>query len=64
MNQVKETKISMLVHQFELFTMNDNESIDEMTASFMYIINQLMALRKLYTNAKIVRKIIRNLPNI
>ena len=48
MDQVKETKISMLVHQYEMFKMNENESIDEMTTHFMCIINQLNSFGKLF----------------
>ena len=51
----------MLVHQYEIFKMLKHENIDEMTARFMHIINQLKALGKRYTNGKIVRKILRSL---
>ena len=47
-DQVKETKISMSVHQYEMFKMVEHENIDEMTTRFMHIINQLKALRKRY----------------
>ena len=33
-----------------------HENIDEMTARFIYIINQLKALGKRYLNAEMVRK--------
>ena len=42
-DHVKKTKISMLVHQYEMFKMLEHESIDEMTTRFMHIINQLKA---------------------
>ena len=45
-DQVKETKISMLVHQYEIFKMLEHENIDDMTTRFMYIIDQLKALGK------------------
>ena len=51
----------MLVHQYEMFKMLKHENIDEMTTRFMDIICQLKALGKMYTNAKIVRKILRSL---
>ena len=60
-DQVKETKINMLVHQYEMFKMLEHENIDEMTTRFMHIINQLKALGKRYTNAEMVRKILRSL---
>ena len=58
---MNETKINMLVHQYEIFKMLEYENIDEMTTRFMHIINQLKALGKKYTNAEMVRKILRNL---
>ena len=38
-DQVKETKNSMLIHQYEMVKMLDLENIDEMTMRFMHIIN-------------------------
>ncbi|GAV61075.1 DUF4219 domain-containing protein/UBN2 domain-containing protein [Cephalotus follicularis] len=61
-NQVKETKISMLVHEYEMFTMNENEDIKSMFSRFTNIINALQALDKTYSNSKMVRKILRCLP--
>ena len=60
-DQVKETKISMLVHQYEMFKMLEHENIDEMTTRFMHIINQLKASGKRHSNAEMVRKILRSL---
>ena len=51
-NQVKETKINMLVQQYEMFKMLEHENINEITTRFMHIINQLKALGKRYTNVE------------
>ena len=51
-DQVKETKISMLVHQYEMIKMLEHENINEMTTKFMHIINQLKALGKRYTKCR------------
>ena len=51
----------MLVYQYEMFKMLQHENIDDMTTRFMHIINQLKALEKRYSNAKMVRKILRSL---
>ncbi|GAV60428.1 UBN2 domain-containing protein, partial [Cephalotus follicularis] len=40
-NQVKESKISMLVHEYELFMMYDNENISDIFSRFTMIINSL-----------------------
>ncbi|GAV68214.1 UBN2 domain-containing protein, partial [Cephalotus follicularis] len=61
-NQVKESKISMLVHEYELFMMHDNESISDMFSRFTTIINSLKNLGKSYSNQELVRKILRCLP--
>ncbi|GAV69617.1 LOW QUALITY PROTEIN: zf-CCHC domain-containing protein/DUF4219 domain-containing protein/UBN2 domain-containing protein, partial [Cephalotus follicularis] len=62
-NQVKESKISMLVHEYELFIMHDNESISDMFTRFTTIINSLKNLGKSYSNQELVRKILRFLKN-
>ncbi|GAV58190.1 zf-CCHC domain-containing protein/UBN2 domain-containing protein [Cephalotus follicularis] len=61
-NQVKESKISMLVHEYELFLMHDNECISDMFMRFTTIVNSLKNLGKSYSNQELVRKILRCLP--
>ena len=61
-NQVKESKINMLVHKYELFKMEHDESITEMFTHFTDIINGLKSLGKSYSNSDLVRKILRSLP--
>ncbi|GAV76157.1 DUF4219 domain-containing protein/UBN2 domain-containing protein [Cephalotus follicularis] len=63
-NQVKEAKINMLVHEYEMFTMHDNEDIKTMFTHFTNITNALQALGKVYTNSEMVRKILKCLPRI
>ncbi|GAV63755.1 UBN2 domain-containing protein, partial [Cephalotus follicularis] len=60
-NQVKEDKLSMLVHDYEMFTMNKNEDIKSMFTRFTNIINALQALDKVYSNTEMVRRILRSL---
>ena len=61
-NQVKESKISMLVHKYELFQMKHDESITQMYTRFTDIINDLSSLGKEYSMSEKVRKILRSLP--
>lgn len=61
-NQVKESKISMLVHKYELFKMKHDESIKQMYTHFTDIINDLSSLGKEYTMSEMVRKLLRSLP--
>ena len=50
------------MHDYELFSMKDFESIIEMFSRFMVIVNELEALGKTYTEAEKVMKILRSLP--
>ncbi|GAV69313.1 UBN2 domain-containing protein, partial [Cephalotus follicularis] len=61
-NQVKESKISMLVHEYELFMMHDNESISDMFTRFTTIINSLKNLAKSYPNQELEAKDLSTLP--
>ncbi|GAV66436.1 UBN2 domain-containing protein, partial [Cephalotus follicularis] len=62
MNQVKDAKISMLEHEYELFSMNEDGDIKSMFTRFTNIINALQSLDKTYSNSELVRKILRCLP--
>ncbi|GAV77207.1 DUF4219 domain-containing protein/UBN2 domain-containing protein [Cephalotus follicularis] len=61
-NQVKDAKINMLVREYEMFSMKENENISRMFVRFTNIINSLQSLNKCYTNSEMVRKILRCLP--
>src|SRR5438270_5319738 len=56
--RVKESKISVLVHKFELFSMNDSESIKDMYTRFTDITSSLIGLGETYTSVECVRKIL------
>ena len=60
-NQVKETKINMLVHKYELFKMKPHESISDMFTRFNEITNSLQSLGKGYSQSNLLRKILRSL---
>ena len=61
-NQVKEFKINMLVHKYELFRIKSNKSIVDMFIYFTDIINGIKSLEKSYPNNDLMRKIFRSLP--
>ena len=50
-SQVKESKISILIHKYELFEMKTNESILGMYTQFIDIINNLKNLGKSYIDS-------------
>ncbi|WJZ84635.1 hypothetical protein VitviT2T_004230 [Vitis vinifera] len=62
-NQVKESKINLLVHNYELFSMKETETIVEMITRFTDIVNGLEALGKTYKESEKVMKILRFLPS-
>ena len=53
-NQVKESKINILVHKYDLFKMEPTESITNMFTRFINIVNSLKSLGKDYTNFDLV----------
>ncbi|PKA53369.1 Retrovirus-related Pol polyprotein from transposon TNT 1-94 [Apostasia shenzhenica] len=61
-NQVKESQINILFHDYELFEMHPNESIKDMFTRFTNITNGLISLGKIFTNEELVRKVLRCLP--
>ncbi|MQM23183.1 hypothetical protein Taro_056246 [Colocasia esculenta] len=60
--KVKETRIDILVTQYERFQMQSGESITQMFNRFTDITNGLAGLGKSYEMGDMVRKILRSLP--
>jgi len=60
--KVKESKAIMLVRQYELFKMKDDESIEEMYSRFQTLVSGLQILKKSYVASNHVSKILRSLP--
>ena len=61
-NQVKDSKVRILVNDYEMFKMKPNESIVEMFTSFTDIVNGLEDLGNRVSEEDKVSKIIRCLP--
>ena len=61
-SRVKESKINLLVTQYEVFKMDESETTIQMYSRFTNIINSLKALGKIYTQTELIRKILRSLP--
>ena len=57
-SEVKETKANLLITEYEVFRMKNDESISDMFARLMQLINHLKALGKMYTDTKLVRKVL------
>ena len=60
-NQVKESNISMLTLDYELFKMKTNKTIKKMSDRFMNVITKLKALVKTYPNKEMVEKLLNSL---
>ena len=50
---VKETKLNLLVTQYEMFKMEASETSAQMYSRFTNIINSLKALRKMHTQSEL-----------
>ncbi|KAI0524637.1 hypothetical protein KFK09_004014 [Dendrobium nobile] len=61
-NEVKQSRLNILLHDYELFHMKPNESISDMYTRFTQIVTSLHALGRELTNAEMVNKILRCLP--
>ncbi|VFQ85558.1 unnamed protein product [Cuscuta campestris] len=59
--QVRESKIDLLTHEYELFAMKENELVEDMFGRFSNIVNDLDMLGKTLTDKELVRKILRSL---
>ncbi|VFQ64297.1 unnamed protein product, partial [Cuscuta campestris] len=60
-SQVKDSKFDLLTHEYELFMMMENETIDGMFERFSTIVSNLDTLGKHYEDHVLVRKILRSL---
>ena len=56
---VKRSRINTLTHEYKLFRMNTNESIQDMQKRFTYIINHLASLGKTFPNVDLINKVLR-----
>ena len=61
-NEVKQSRVNMLLHDYELFRMLPNESVSDMYTRFTRIITSLHSLGRQFLNAEKVNKILRCLP--
>ena len=61
--KVREAKALMLVHQYELFKMKEDESIKQMYSRFQTLVSGLQILKESYVASHHVSKILRSLPS-
>nr|KYP38570.1 hypothetical protein KK1_040179 [Cajanus cajan] len=60
--EVKRKKLSLLARKYELFEMEESESIQTMFGRFQTIVNELSFLGKTYDNFDHIDKLLRSLP--
>nr|KYP38695.1 hypothetical protein KK1_040039 [Cajanus cajan] len=58
-NNVKRYRRNTFTHEYELFRMNQNESIQDMQKRFIHIINHLASLGKVFPNEDLINKVLR-----
>ena len=56
---VKRSRINTLTHEYELFRMIANESIQYMQKRFTHIVNHLASLGKKFQNEDLINKVLR-----
>jgi len=56
---VKRSRINTLTHEYELFRMNANESIQDIQKRFTHIVNHLASLGKNFQNEDLINKVLR-----
>jgi len=61
-NEIKQSRIELLMRKYELFEMGDCETIMDMYTQFTHITNELKSLGKTFTTEELVRNILRVLP--
>ncbi|KAK7275147.1 hypothetical protein RIF29_16256 [Crotalaria pallida] len=58
-NEVRRARLNTLMHEYELFRMLPNESVNDMQKRFTHIINHLIALGKTFLNSEVINKVLR-----
>ena len=56
---VKRSRINTVTHEYELFRMNQNETIQDMQKRFTHIVNHLASLGKIFPNEDLINKVLR-----
>jgi len=56
---VKRSRINTLTHEYEIFRMNQNETIQDMQKRFTHIVNHLASLGKIFPNEDLINKVLR-----
>ena len=60
-SRVKDSKINLLMHEFEMFCIKPSETIVDMYTRFTNAVNSLKALGKCFSNFELVNKVLRSL---
>jgi len=56
---VKRSRINTLIHEYEFFRMNQNETIQDMQKRFTHIVNHLASLGNIFPNEDFINKVLR-----
>ena len=58
-SEVRDSRLNSLTHEYELFHMFPNESINDMQTRFTHIVNQLIGLGKEFRDGETTNKVLR-----
>lgn len=61
-DQIKKTKINVLIHQYKNFTMKGDKTIKQMFKKLNLLVNALQHLGKIYNICELVKKVLFTLP--
>jgi len=56
---VKRSRINTLTHEYELFRINQNETMQDIQKRFTHIVNHLTSLGKIFPNKYLINKVLR-----
>lgn len=59
-NQVKKTKINILLHNYKIFRIKLDKTIKEMFTQFTNIVNKLEEFGKIYSKGALIRSIFKS----
>ena len=61
MNRVKDSKINLLMHDFDLFHMKPSETVVNMYTLITDVVNVLKVLGKSFSNFELINEILKSL---
>ena len=58
-SEVERARINTVTHEYKLFKMNQNKSIQDVKKRYTHIVNHLASLGKTFPNEDLINKVLR-----